>query len=107
MEAEHCSGKGCSHEFETLNYTKIKTSPKKEWGIVVDRIPCPQEDMKYSRRIPDIDSLLKLPLSKRANLTRHEVIAVVLYTGPMVSNGILNITFLFGYQHFKCSLCAH
>ena len=41
--------------------------------------------MKWSRRIPDIDELLELPLARRSNLTRHEVIAVVLYSGPMVS----------------------
>ena len=85
MKAEHCSGEACNHEFETTNHTKIKTYPKKEWKIVVEKYPCPERDMKYSRRIPDIDELVKLPLAKRAALTRHEVIAIVLYTGPMVS----------------------
>ncbi len=85
METEHCHREGFDYTFETSNYTKITTHPKKEWGIVVEKKPCPKEDMKWSRRIPDIDELLKLPLARRSNLTRHEVIAVVLYSGPMVS----------------------
>jgi hypothetical protein len=85
MKAEHCSDDAGNYEFETTNHTKIKTNPKKEWGIVVDKIPCSNREMKYSRRIPDIDELVKSPLAKRSYLTRHEVIAVVLYTGPMVS----------------------
>ncbi len=85
MKVEHCIRKGWDYEFVTNNSTKIRTHPRKEWDIVVEGKPCPQEDMKCSRRIPKIADLLKLPLAKRAELTEHEVIAVVLYSGPMVS----------------------
>ncbi len=85
MKAEHCHREGCDYKFETSNHTEIKTHPSKEWEIVVEKKPCPKEDMRCSRRIPNIDELLKLPLARRSNLTRHEVIAVVLYSGPMVS----------------------
>ena len=85
METEHCDREGHGYKFQTSNYTRIITHPKKEWGIVVKKEPCPQEEMKCSRRIPDIDELLELPLARRSALTRHEVIAVVLYSGPMVS----------------------
>jgi hypothetical protein len=40
---------------------------------------------RFGRRIPDIDKLMRLPVSVQARLRRVEVIAVVLYTGPMVS----------------------
>ena len=85
MESEHCHRDGFNYKFDTSNYTKITTHPEKEWEIVVGKRTCPTEDMKWSRRIPDIDELLELPLARRSNLTRHEVIAVVLYSGPMVS----------------------
>jgi hypothetical protein len=39
---------------------------------------------RYGRRIPDIDQLMVLPITIKAKLCREEVIAVVLYTGPMV-----------------------
>ena len=53
------------------------------------RMPCP--DMGHERRIVPIEELLQRPLAKKAELTRAEMIAVVLYTGPMfvVYNGIL------------------
>ena len=53
------------------------------------RMPCP--DMGHERRIVPIEELLQRPLAKKAKLTRAEMIAVVLYTGPMfvVYNGIL------------------
>jgi hypothetical protein len=39
---------------------------------------------RYDRRIPDIKELLWLPIARKAKLLEVEVIAVVLYTGPMV-----------------------
>jgi hypothetical protein len=41
-------------------------------------------DMRHGRRIPEIETLMKLEASQLANLSKWEVIAVVLYTGPMV-----------------------
>jgi len=95
MLAEHCSMGGCDYKFTTGNY-KITTWPKQEWLYIVgdecgQRVACPARDMGHGRRIVPIEEMLLKPLAKRANLTRAEMIAVVLYTGPMfvVYNGIL------------------
>ncbi len=84
---------GHDYVFETSNY-KIKTTPCSEWLYVVgddklDRKPCP--DMGHERRIVPIKELMERPLAKKAGLLEEEMIAVVLYTGPMfaVYNGIL------------------
>jgi hypothetical protein len=84
MEAEHCTREGCMEIFVTSNYTEIKSYPKKEWDIIVKGGSCPESDMKFNRRIPIIKDLCELPLTKKAGLIRAEVIAVVMYTGPMV-----------------------
>ena len=93
MCSEHCSLGGHSVPFTTSNY-KITTTPEQEWLYIVgddkgQRMPCP--DMGHERRIVPIEELLQRPLAKKAKLTRAEMIAVVLYTGPMfvVYNGIL------------------
>ena len=93
MFLEHCVFGGRSFEFTTPNYN-IKTTPLNEWRYICGddncpRVPCP--DMDYGRRIVSIEELLEKPLAIKAKLTRAEVIAVVLYTGPMfvVYNGIL------------------
>ena len=88
MELEHKSMGGADETFTTGNY-QLQTTPKAEWGYVVDGVGCPHEQLKdlqgnVVRKIPDIDTLLRSSLSVKANLTRHEVIALVLYTGPMV-----------------------
>ena len=86
MKNEHCSKAGSTEEFETPNY-RIKSTPYREWCLVVregkEKLE-PEPDMRFGRRIPDIDELLKLDVAKRAELKKSEVIAVVLYTGPMV-----------------------
>jgi hypothetical protein len=66
------------------NYS-IGTCAKKEWGIVVDGDSAPTADMNYDRRIPSLEKLKELPASKRAGLEIFEIIALVLYTGPLVS----------------------
>ena len=58
--------------------------PTQEWRIVIE---C---DASYStghRRIPDYRELLATERSRRAGLTACEIIAIVLYTGPMVGAG--------------------
>ena len=83
MESEHCHKAGTSDlAFTTTNY-HITTTPKREWDIVVNRVECPLSDRSGGRVVPSIDDLLKMSEDKRAGLTRAEVIAVVLYTGPM------------------------
>ena len=41
---------------------------------------------RFERRIPKIPDLMQLPQVSSASLRQEEVIAVVLYTGPMVSS---------------------
>ena len=85
MEAEHCTRGGSEEKFNTLNYTEIESWPKQEWDIVMKKIPCPERDMRFNRRIPEVSKLCELPLAKKALLQKAEVIAIVMYTGPMVS----------------------
>ena len=48
-----------------------------------DGLPLLCPDMLHERRIVPVSELLETSLARRAKLTRAEVIAVVLYTGPM------------------------
>ena len=102
MEAEHCKLTGCDQQFTTLNYTGITTTPRKEWDIVVNRKKCPHEQMRFNRRIPFISDLLELPLARNAKLSEAEVIAIVLYTGPMVRNSAFQIPRAFNLR----KICA-
>jgi hypothetical protein len=82
MEAEHCLREGHSMSFTTSNYG-VTTTPRAEWRFVVEGVS-DGIDMRHSRRLPDIADLCRSELADSAKLTRAEVIAVVLYTGPMV-----------------------
>jgi hypothetical protein len=85
MEAEHCHKEDSTAAFRTKNY-KILTCTHDEWQIVVQEGNTGAShaaDMRHGRRIPNIDELLELPMSTAAKLSRAEVIAVVLYTGPL------------------------
>lgn len=58
---------------------------------------------RYDRRIPDIDELMRLPVTYKAGLRREEVIAVVLYTGPMVRLSVSLRLFILGvYGRLRC-----
>jgi hypothetical protein len=88
MEAEHCSKAGCAIEFTTGNYG-VTTTPSREWGIVLGLEECSLAERKdrsgnIVRRIPTISDLKALALAVDAKLSDAEIIAVVLYTGPMV-----------------------
>ena len=87
MQREHCDSKDSQKEFKTGNYN-ITTFPKREWLFAVDGI-LKGVDMRHERVVRDVDQLLEehnnLVSSDDAKLRRTEVIAVVLYTGPMVS----------------------
>ena len=71
-------------KFNTLNYTEIRSCPKREWDIVAQKTACSHEELRFKRRIPIISDLLELPLARKSKLTKPEMIAIVLYTGPMV-----------------------
>jgi hypothetical protein len=83
MKAEHCSKVGYNLQFTTSNY-KITTTPKQEWMITVDGIACPVENMAHGRVLRELRECTCLPLVLQSKLTTEELIAVILYTGPMV-----------------------
>jgi hypothetical protein len=96
MESEHCTQLGSTEKFRTSNYTEIESYPKKEWEIIMKGVPCPERDMRFNRRIPVVSELCELPLAKKADLQKAEVIAVVMYTGPMVCKaGVIGRWFRF------------
>jgi hypothetical protein len=82
MEAEHCSMGGSEDRFK-VGKSKNETWPANEWAITVggefERVHA-----RPSRQLKTIAELMREDVVKQAELTRHEVIAVVLYTGPMV-----------------------
>jgi WD40 repeat protein len=80
MRQEHCERAGCDTAFTTGNY-KITTTPKQEWQYIVESVECPH--MSHQRRIIPIWELLQRKVSQDAKLREEEVIAIVLYTGPM------------------------
>ncbi len=84
MQAEHCIKPGSDLVFTTGNY-HLTTSPHVEWGIVARGEACSPENMTHGRVIRKVDDCLRLELAQKAALCREEVIAVILYTGPMVS----------------------
>ena len=88
MAAEHCSLGGCDHVFTTSNY-KITTTPQKEWMYIVgdengQRQECPESDMGHGRHLILIHECFQKRKVIRAGLNRAEVIALVMYSGPMV-----------------------
>jgi hypothetical protein len=86
MEMEHSSNK----KFTTPNYG-ITTCPVDEWRIVIDVDK--MEEKQHSRQLRKIPDWKQIMLEERmqahkgneAPLTDVEVIAIILYTGPMVS----------------------
>jgi hypothetical protein len=87
MKMEHCDDKG-SHEYHVTSNYQIRTCPFDEWQITVEydlSKAASNEARAHNRRFIQIDLLKKMDVSVRAGLTQPEVIAVVLYTGPMVS----------------------
>jgi hypothetical protein len=82
MTAEHCESFDSDQEFITSNY-KVKTTPRREWRIVVN---CEESlaDMSHNRRLQKLDEIMQRPEVVALGISREEVIAIVLYTGPMV-----------------------
>ena len=88
MEAEHCSMAGCDMSFTTRNYG-ITTTARAEWGVVVRGQAPAAEHMAHGRVAVQVEEKLRWINEQLASsglkvrLRREEVIAVVLYTGPM------------------------
>jgi hypothetical protein len=83
MEAEHCSKGDSKIHFVTGNYN-INTCPSNEWAITVLH-DVTGADLRHGRSLVTIEENMKKEIVAIGKLTRFEVIAVVLYTGPMVS----------------------
>ena len=83
MTAEHCESFDSDQEFTTSNY-KVTTTPRREWLIVVNR-DASLADMRHGRRLLSIDDIMRRDEVKAWGVSREEIIAVVLYTGPMAS----------------------
>ena len=79
MEMEHTRN---TVMFTTGNY-HITTCPADEWAYVIGKKTPQGNDMVNGRNIKRIDYLMNLELTKSADLSRPEVLAVVMYTGPM------------------------
>jgi len=82
MRQEHCVLAGFCMDFTSRNYG-ITTSPEAEWEAVVDGKQPPKENMCHGRTIPSVAEKLGCELAKKAKLREEEVIALILYTGPM------------------------
>jgi hypothetical protein len=88
MVREHCYSDDSNVSFSPSNYA-ITTTPLKEWSFVVT--PSGAVDAGYSNEIGEvqlrhpmlIDELLKHKFAVEAGLTKTEIIAARLYTGPM------------------------
>jgi hypothetical protein len=84
MKAEHES----AFRFTSLNYG-IETTPKQEWEFVTDAkeglYPGEKEvgSSDEGRVRKSLDELMQLPECESSGVTREELIAVRLYTGPM------------------------
>ncbi len=90
---------GHDREFTTTNYG-LTTRPSVEWALVAKREGKSDAEFEalvaaegpwvglgagfHGRRIPDALAMMRLDAAALAKLTRQEVIAVILYTGPMV-----------------------
>jgi hypothetical protein len=82
MEKEHKS----KTKFLAPNY-KIETCPSDEWRIVINADKSYEKKYEgHQRKIHDYKELLNLQRSRDAKLTDVEIIAIILYTGPMVRN---------------------
>jgi hypothetical protein len=91
MELEHSS----ETEFMTPNYN-IRTCAANEWRIVLNCEKSAEKeyrtgDSRHMRKIPDWKRIMlkeqrQLHKRKDAQLIDVEVIAIILYTGPMVSH---------------------
>ena len=84
MEAEHCHRSDSKKDFTTSNY-KINTCSFNEWMITLE-CDVSKADMRHGRRLPDILKLLQMEITKLAKLSKMEVTAIILYTGPMVGH---------------------
>ena len=80
MRSEHTSHGDSKVEFLTLNYG-LKTTPEQEWDTIINTDTT--KETKH-RVIPNYKNLLKTDTAVCAQLLECEIVAVIMYTGPMV-----------------------
>ena len=109
MRAEHVTKGGHDYVFVTGNY-KLKTQACLEWLYAAGdesgkRSELPASDAGHGRVIQSIDDLLQKPLAKAAQLTREEVISIVMYSGPafVLYNAVLRRFPADIYEVFKAA----
>ena len=109
MRAEHMTKGGHDHLFVTGNY-KLKTQARLEWLYVAGdesgkRTELPASDAGHGRVIQSIDDLLQKPMAKAAQLTREEVVSIVMYSGPafVLYNAVLRRFPADIYEVFKAA----
>ena len=91
MEREHCNMPDSHVKFKTTNYG-LTTCPADEWRIVKICDKRFEASTPHKRVIPRFQSLKKEALAQRANLDEEEIIAVILYTGPMVTRDLFLVS---------------
>lgn len=89
-------------DFYSRNYD-IHTSPSKEWEYVVNNQMVPPDQMGHGRMLKSLGFYMDLEVTRSAGLRRPEVIALVLYTGPMfmVWNTVLRKSPVAEYERLK------
>jgi hypothetical protein len=88
MEKEHTSSGDADVLFSSSNYG-VTTCPRREWMIVTTGgVGLRDGDARVLRPLEYYDELERV---KDAGLTRPQIIAIILYTGPMfqIYNGVL------------------
>jgi hypothetical protein len=82
MRGDHCDHDDSDEPFFTINYG-LRTTARNEWNIVVTVDKTKEID---GRVIPDYRVLLKSETANCAEpkLEDCEIVATILYTGPMV-----------------------
>ena len=95
MKLEHCDNPCSDDPFKASNY-EIETTSKKEWWYVQTPEECPAHQRGGGRTIKNLNDLMKETARISAKLILEEVIATVLYTGPMVCHNF----FLFFVRQF-------
>lgn len=81
MEAEHCRRRDSKDEFSPGNYNTT-TTPSQEWLVVTNEVKA-REASTGERIVKTLPELMRDPLVAKASLRDVEVLALLLYTGPM------------------------
>ena len=96
MKSEHCDRLDSKVYFHTSNYG-ITTTPENEWKVTTTRDES-LADIRHFRTLPDTEDRARSDIATKAGLILAEVVALVLYTGPMVCHPLqstLSVVFIF------------